>query len=144
MRVNTKGYGGRSLRKTANVYTNDKLRPQQDLVITGKVDNFAQISPQHISLRGFVGDPVKGMVSIVPEKKYPFKILSAKAESGKNISIQLDEVQKADGAAYELKVENISQQSGRYHDTIVLQTDSQVRPELDVKVYGYLRARKRQ
>ena len=112
--------------------------------MTGQVDNFAKISPQHLSLRGSVGDSIKGMVSIVPEKKYPFKILSAKAESGKNITVQLDEVQKADGAAYELKVENISQQSGRYHDTIVLQTNSQVMPELDVKVYGYLRARKLQ
>lgn len=82
------------------------------------------------------------MVAIIPEKKYPFKILSAKAESGKNISIQLDEIQKSEGAAYELKVENLSQLSGRYYDTIVLQTDSQVQPELDVKVYGYLRERK--
>jgi hypothetical protein len=106
------------------------------------VDNFATISPQNISLRGLVGDSIKGMVSIIPEKKYPFKILSAKAESGKNISIQLDEIQKSDGAAYELKVENISQQRGRYHDTIVLKTDSQVQPELDIMVYGYLRERK--
>jgi hypothetical protein len=106
------------------------------------VDNFATITPQHISLRGQAGESIKGMVSIIPEKKYPFKILSAKAESGKNISIQLDEIQKSDGAAYELKVENLSQQSGRYYDNIVLKTDSQVRPELEVKVYGYLRARK--
>jgi hypothetical protein len=106
------------------------------------VDNFATISPQHISLRGQVGDSIKGMVSIIPEKKYPFKIISAKAEFGKNISFQLDEIQKSDGAAYELKVENISQQRGRYHDTIVLKTDSQVQPELDIMVYGYLRERK--
>jgi hypothetical protein len=100
------------------------------------------IRPQHISLRGWVGDPIKGMVSIIPEKKYPFKILDAKAQSGKNISIQLDEISKSNGTAYELKVENISQKSGRYYDTIILKTDSKVRPELDVKVYGYLRERK--
>jgi len=82
------------------------------------------------------------MVSIIPEKKYPFKIIDAKAQSGKNISIQLDETSNSNGTAYELKVENISQKSGRYYDTIILKTDSKVRPELDVKVYGYLRERK--
>lgn len=82
------------------------------------------------------------MVSIIPEKKYPFKIIDAKAQSGKNITIQLDEKSNSNGTAYELKVENISQKSGRYYDTIILKTDSKVRPELDVKVYGYLRERK--
>jgi hypothetical protein len=132
------------LKKTANVYTNDKNRPQQDLVITGQVENFATIRPQHLSLRGNVGDSIKGMVSIIPEKKYPFKILDAKAESGKNITVQLDEKKDSDSSAYELKVENIGQKSGRYYDTIILRTDSQIMPELKVNVYGYLRERKKE
>ena len=130
------------MKKTANVYTNDKNRPQQDLVISGQVDSFATIRPQHISLRGQVGDSIKGVVSIIPEKKYPFKIIDARAETGKNISIQLDEIKNSNGAGYELKVENLSQKSGRYYDTIILKTDSKVQPELSVKVYGYLRERK--
>jgi hypothetical protein len=140
--VNTKVYGGRTLKKTANVYTNDKSRPQQDLVISGQVEDFATIRPAHISLRGQVGDPVKGTVSIIPGKKYPFKILDAKAQSGKNIRVQLEEMPKSNGTGYELKVENTSQESGRYYDTIILKTDSKVRPELDIRVYGYLRERK--
>ena len=130
------------MKKTASIYTNDKSRPQQDLVISGQVENFATIRPEHVSLRGQVGDSIKEMVSIVPEKKYPFKILDAKARSGQNINIQLDEVTKTNGTAYELKVENLSQKSGRYYDTIILKTDSKVRPELNVRVYGYLRERK--
>jgi len=130
------------MKKTANVYTNDKAHPQQDLVISGQVENFATIRPLHISLRGLAGDSITGTVSIIPEKKYPFKILDAKAQSGKNISIQLDETKNSNGAAYELKVENTSQKGGRYYDTIILKTDSEVRPELNVKVYGYLRERK--
>jgi len=127
------------MKKTANVYTNDKSRPQQDLVISGQVEDFATIRPQHVSLRGQVGDSIKEMVSIIPEKKYPFKIIEAKAQSGTNISIQLDQVTKSNGPAYELKVENTSRKSGRYYDTIILKTDSKIRPELSLKVYGYLR-----
>lgn len=130
------------MQKTAGVYTNDKSRPQQDLVISGQVENFATIRPQSVSLRGYVGDSIKGMISIIPEKKYPFKILNAKAQSGKNVNVQLDETTNSNGTAYELKVENLRQKSGRYYDTIILETDSKIRPELNVRVYGYLRERK--
>jgi hypothetical protein len=130
------------MKKTAGVYTNDKSHPQQDLVISGPVEKFATISPEHVSLRGFAGDSIKGMVTIIPDKKYPFKILDARAQNGKNINIELAEVKKSEGQAYELTVENLSQATGRYYDTIIVKTDSDVRPELSVRVYGYLRARK--
>ena len=129
------------MKKIAGVYTNDKNRPQQDLVISGPVEKFVTIRPRHVSLRGYTGDSIKSVVTIIPEKKYPFKIIDARAQNGKNISIQLDEVDKSSGQAYELKVENLSQETGRYYDTIVLKTDSNVRPELNVRVYGYLRDR---
>jgi len=130
------------MKKTAGVFTNDKSRPQQDLVISGTVDKFATIRPKHVSLRGYAGDPIQGVVTIVSEKKYPFKILDARAQNGKNIKFQLDEVKNSKGRAYELKVENLSQKTGRYYDTIILKTDSKIRPELNVRVYGYLRTRK--
>ena len=130
------------MKKTAGVYTNDKNRPRQDLIISGPVEKFATIRPKHVSLRGFTGDPIKGQVSIIPEKKYPFKILEVQAKDGKNINFQLDEVKNSKGQAYELKVENLREKTGRYYDTIILKTDSKVRPELNVRVYGYLQTRK--
>ena len=130
------------MKKTAGVYTNDKSRPRQDLVISGAVEKFATIRPQHISLRGYAGDSIKSMVTIIPEKKYPFKILDARAQKGENINIVLAEVKKSGGQAWELKVENLRKKTGRFYDTIVLTTDSKVRPQLNVRVYGYLRERK--
>jgi hypothetical protein len=130
------------MKKTAGVYTNDKNRPRQDLVISGPVEKFVTIRPQHVSLRGIAGDSIKGQVTIIPEKKYPFKILDVRAKDGKNINFQLDEVNKSNGQTYELKVENLREKTGRYYDTIILKTDSKVRPELNVRVYGYLQTRK--
>lgn len=106
------------------------------------MEKFATISPEHVSLRGFAGDSIKGMVTIIPDKKYPFKILDARAQNGKNIHIELAEVKKSESQAYELTVENIRQAAGRYYDTIIMKTDSDVRPEISVRVYGYLRATK--
>ena len=130
------------MRKTAGVYTNDKKRPRQDLVISGEVEKFVTIRPQHANMRGFVGDPIKGTVTIIPEKKYPFKILNLRAKDGKYIKYQLEETKLSDTTAYKLNIENLKTDAGRYHDSIIIETDSKIRPQLNVRVYGYLRPRK--
>lgn len=127
------------MRKTAGVYTNDKTRPRQDLVISGEVEKFVTIRPQHANMRGFVGDPIKGTVTIIPEKKYPFKILNLRAQDGKYIKYQLAEIKESDSMAYTLNIENLKKDAGRYYDSIILETDSKIRPQLSIRVYGYLR-----
>jgi len=128
--------------KNAGVYTNDKSHPQQDLVISGQVETFVTIRPKHANMRGIVGEPIKGTVTIIPEKKYPFKIINLRAKDGKNIKYQLEETTVSDTTAYKLTIENLKTDAGRYYDTIILETDSKIRPQLSVRVYGYLRPRK--
>ena len=130
------------MKKNAGVYTNDKTRAQQDLVISGQVETFVTIRPKHANMRGIVGDPIKGTVTIIPEKKYPFKIINLRAKDGKNIKYQLEETTVSDTTAYRLNIENLKTDAGRYYDAIILETDSKIRPQLSVRVYGYLRPRK--
>jgi hypothetical protein len=130
------------MKKNAGVYTNDKKHPQQDLVISGQVETFVTIRPKHANMRGIVGDPIKGTVTIIPEKKYPFKIINLRAKDGKNIKYQLEETTVSDTMAYQLNIENLKTDAGRYYDAIILETDSKIRPQLSVRVYGYLRPRK--
>ena len=130
------------MKKNAGVYTNDKKHPQQDLVISGQVETFVTIRPKHANMRGIVGDPIKGTVTIIPEKKYPFKIINSRAKDGKNIKYQLKETTVSDTTAYQLNIENLKTDAGRYYDAIILETDSKIRPQLSVRVYGYLRPRK--
>jgi hypothetical protein len=132
------------MKKTASVYTNDKKHSRVGLVISGQVEKFVTIRPKHINLRGYTGDTIKASVSLIPEKKYPFKILKVSAKNGNNIKYQLADVELSANGAYELKVENLKQDSGRYFDTIILETDSKIRPRLKVKVYGNLRPRKKE
>ena len=130
------------MKKPASVYTNDKNRPRVDLVITGQVEKFVTIRPKHINLRGYTGDTIKVSVSLILEKKYPFKILKVSAKDGNNIKFQLEEGEPAANGAYELTVENLKKDTGRFFDTIILDTDSKIRPQLSVRVYGNLRPRK--
>jgi len=75
-------------------------------------------------------------VNIIPEKKYPFKIISAKANKGQNIRFELDETIHSDKPGYVLTVENTITTKGRFSDSIKIVTDSTIRPEFKVWVFG--------
>ena len=92
-------------------------------------------------MRGFIGEPIQTKVTIIPEEKYPFKVQKVRARDGRNIRFQLEEENNKEGLRYALIVENQRAQKGRYFDVITLETDSQIRPTLDVRVYGDLMPR---
>lgn len=75
-------------------------------------------------------------VKIVPEEKYPFKIVEAKAKNGRFIKYKMEEVISLKGTAYVLTVENLKKEKGRYYDAIYLKTTSKIRPEIKISVYG--------
>ena len=109
-------------------------------MVKGPVDKFATINPRMLNLRGNVGEALEGTVVIVPDEKYPFKVVSVAAKEGKNIRVALSETREGGRAAYALVVKNIKAEAGSYSDTVVLKTDSKLQPELDVRVYTYLRS----
>lgn len=92
-------------------------------------------------MRGFAGEPIKAKVIIIPEEKYPFKVLNVRARDGRDIRFQLEEENNTQRLQYALIVENQRTQTGRYFDVITLETDSRIRPTLDVRVYGDLMPR---
>jgi hypothetical protein len=126
------------MKKTASVYTNDKQHAVIKITISGEVERFVTIQPPRLQLSGVAGEPIKGSVIIIPEKKYPFKILNARAKEGKYIAFQLEENKTSEDTAYQLEVENLKQDAGRYYDSIILETDSNMQPQLDVRIYGHL------
>jgi hypothetical protein len=126
------------LHKTATVYTNDLHQPRVRLQISGNVEKFADIRPAYVRLTGTVGQPIKVPVTIIPEEKYPFKILNVQATQGTHIRFELVERPAAQGKGYTLVVENLKKDKGRYHDIIRLKTDSQIKPEISIRIFGYI------
>ena len=124
------------MKKTAEVHSNDKSLPIVRIEISGVVEKFVTIIPRAISLRGFVGDDIKKAVTIIPEKKYDFKITKVRARNGKHINFQLEEIKGTGRKKYSLTVENLLAKAGRYSDLIIMETDSKIRPEVSIKVYG--------
>lgn len=136
--MNTRGYGGRKIRKTARVYTNDRSHAVLNLVISGPVDKFVTVAPRSVILRGRAGDIIKERVRIIPEEKYAFKVLGARARNGRNIRFKLSQVKGAERPEYALTVENTRPTEGRYIDTVFLATNSKIQPELKIRVFGYV------
>ncbi len=138
IKVNTSGFGGKKLSKSATVYTNDKMRQRIELKISGNVEKFATITPESksIKLSGLPGQEIVSSAIIIPEPKYPFKILETKAAKGDNIEFKLDTVKKDSGTEYVLTVKNLKKDKGRYFDTISMKTDSVLQQEIKLSVYG--------
>jgi hypothetical protein len=136
IKVNTTGYGGRSLKKSATVVTNDPNNAEFELTMQGEVDSFATIKPAYLRLYGNVGEKISGKVVILSSEKYPFNILQVKALNGENIKFNLEKNLKGNGAGYTLTVENLMEHQGRYYDTVQFKTDSTIKPFLTVKIYG--------
>jgi len=107
-----------------------------NLTIIGNVNNFVRIIPSRVILNGFTGDPIKRTVKIIPEEKYPFKIVGDRTVQKKYICYELEEAKLSEKTGYVLTVANLKKGKGRYFETIRLQTDSKIRPEIRIRVYG--------
>lgn len=105
------------------------------LVVSGRVEEFADITPRFLRMVGMAGQQISGSTTITPNKKYDFKILKAFANKGADIKVNI--APRAGGKpGYILTVENLKKTIGGYYDTVVLQTDSKLKPVIEIKVYG--------
>ncbi len=118
------------------IQTNDPQKQNLTLVVKGYVKRFVTIRPKRIQLTGAIDEEISQTVTIIPEKEYPFKIIETTAKQGDDIKFALEEKQGDNGAEYQLTVKNTRRQAGRYYDIIALKTDSKLKPELQVRVYG--------
>lgn len=134
--LNTKGYGGKSVNKTARVTTNDPNNKSVTLALLGNIEAYAEIEPSKAELKGAAGDNIRTEIRIIPNNRSPLRITGVKAGKGKNISIDLKEIKDQDGIHYLLSVINLSKTAAKYTDTIYLTTDSDLKPQITIKVSG--------
>jgi hypothetical protein len=136
--VNTSYHGGSLLKKSLMVYTNDAAHPTQVLTLTGHVDNLYILSPSRVRLVGPVGTEIKQTLKLTTKEKYPLQLESIRALRGNYIHYALKKIAGGKSAVYEIDVENTRKQEGRFIDTLYVKTDSKVKPQIDIPVYGYI------
>jgi uncharacterized membrane protein len=134
--VKTAGYGGREIRESVVVHTNDSRNPVLELKVSGKVEVFAEIRPRYLRLTGKSGESLTALVEIMPRPDYPFKIKNVRAANGQHIQLSLANKAPTGKPVYELTVKASRQAPGKISDVIHIETDSSIRPTLQVPVYG--------
>lgn len=120
--------------------TNDPINPETTLIVSGDIENVYSLSQKRIHLSGPANTNIRQTVLLSLEKKYPFVVTGVRAKKGENIQFQIEDVKEGDAGGYELTVENVKKQAGKYSDIIYLETDSDVQPEIKVSVIGVIEA----
>ena len=126
------------LKQNIVVQTSAAKQPNISFDIDGNVEKFANITPNKLILRGNAGEPIIGTVTVSPDPKYPFKVLETKSKNGTDIQTRIEEKQENNTTAYIITVENLKKDPGRYYDVITLKTNSPIKPELQLSVYGQI------
>jgi hypothetical protein len=128
------------MNKKVTVISNDPKRPRLLLTVAGSVEVFADIHPERIILRGKSGQPMRQELVVKPRDSYPFKVTEINAKNGVNIQYELKEQETPQGKSYIVTVENTKTSPGKYYDTLILSTDSPLKPKLPIHVYGTIAA----
>lgn len=100
------------------------------------VKKFANLSTSRLKLIGSMKTELKDSVRITPVAEFPFTVTAVSARDDKNIRYTLEKIGTHAVPEYVLTVENIAKTAGRYFDTLILKTDSEVKPEIRLTVFG--------
>jgi hypothetical protein len=134
--VFSSGYGGSVLSKKIAVESNDPSIPVITLTVSGKVEPFVSLIPTMVRLQGSLSNEVKQSVRIVPRRKYPFAVIESHPATGEFIRSELQKVAGPQGTEYLLTVRNIKPSPGQYYDSIIIITDSAIKPQITIGVLG--------
>jgi len=81
---------------------------------------------------------LKKTVTITPQEKYPFKIVAVETKKSGNIAAEIEAVNSTVPTTYKLTITNLKKEKGRYVESVTLKTDSPVRSEIKIRVYGQI------
>jgi hypothetical protein len=109
-----------------------------ELMVSGMVEVFAEIRPKHLRFTGQAGELMTTVVEIIPQPKFPFKIKNVRAMNGQHIQLSLADKVQNGRMFFKLTVTGSRQEPGRISDVIHLETDSPIRPLLQVPVFGLI------
>lgn len=138
IRFNTKYLGGKNKREILRFKTNDPLYPMLKVVVAGKIEKFAKIHPRIVRLNGIAGVPLVADVQITPNDIDPFKISGVQTKKNGLIRVEPFKLCSAVDKSCFFRIENLKATSGRYADTIIIRTNSSIKPDFPIHVIGII------
>lgn len=109
-------------------------------MISGQVKPYITVEPRRVVLRGRAGEKISETVRIIPQTDDPFHIREVSAIRGVDVGYTLEALEESGKRGYALHLENRRKTPGRYHDSIKLETDSDVAETITIAVGGVILA----
>jgi hypothetical protein len=134
LKLSLKGFQG-NVKKTATIFSNDPQKSRAVLTLQGTVKTLVELRPSGtVTFRGLAGQLPEQTITLVGTIQ-PFHIQNVETNLEDKISYQLATVE--DGKQYTLKISNRLKQ-GNYGGFIKLTTDLAQKPQVVVRVIGYV------
>jgi hypothetical protein len=137
--VNTGGYGGKQIRESVNLKTNDPNQPWIEVAVTGMVEKVVEIRPERVRLKGPAGTSLFAEVEIIPRKEFPLTVGQIRVKNGEFIRYEVTERCTDGKNRCVIRVENTRTERGEYFDALYVHTDSKVRPSIPIYITGMIR-----
>ena len=129
----TGGYGGKTMKKTILVKTDDPNKKKFNLMVKGEVEKVVDIQPTGVFLDGRPGDTLESVITITPSAKYMFRITEMQQNPESGVLAALVPPEK-ENDPWKVTVKIHSDETGRFFDRLILKTDSPYEPTLKIVV----------
>jgi hypothetical protein len=117
------------------VFSNDPQNSRATLVLQGNVKSLIEVRPAtNIAFRGMAEQLTEKTVDLVSTSQ-PFRIQKVESNLQDRIRYEMETVEE--GKHYRLKVANLMKQ-GNYNGFIKCQTDVSEKPEILIRISGYI------
>ena len=133
--VNTKGYKG-NINRSAEVFTNDPKMDRFRLGIRAFVLVSISVSPSYVNLNGSADQELSATVKIAAGLEKDLVIEPDKFDLEEKVKYTIEEVEK--GRSYLIRFTSIPGTPGIFKGALVLKTNYQEKPCLDIQIRGRL------
>ena len=132
MKVNTKNRKGK-LNQSATIFSNDPQKPTTKISISGFIKQFISVEPSTIVLlQGYYGDKIVKKVTITSPEDQLLKITDITTDIDDKIQHKLNTIEKE----YSLEIKTPSGIRESFQGKVVLKTNIQKKPEIELFVTG--------
>lgn len=137
LKVFTKNKKGK-FRHGATIWSDDPQMPTTKISISGFVKQYLSVEPStRLRLRGYYGDNIKKKVTITSLDEHPLKITDITSDIEDKIDYKLKTIQK--NKKYSLEIKTRSGIKDSFRGKVVLKTNHQKKPEIELSVMGKLK-----
>jgi len=134
LKVNTKNRKGK-LNQSATIFSNDPQKPTTKISISGFIKQFISVEPSTIVLlQGYYGDKIVKKVTITSPEDQLLKITDITTDIDDKIQHKLNTIEKEKEYSLEIKTPSGIRES--FQGKVVLKTNIQKKPEIELFVTG--------